>query len=192
MKSEHLFSDSYEYLSEGNLKQKEAYQILRELNVFGVLGEFSPILVGTIPINIDIAGSDLDIICEVHDFKKFEKLLHTYFSTMNRYHLKLRTINEIRRIVCNFEYKEWLIEIFGQPIPSKNQNGYKHMIVENRILEILGNTGRDKIRELKRSGLKTEPAFGELLGLRGNPYQTLLEMYKWHERKLKEYLKVIK
>jgi len=56
------------YLSKGNIKQRKSYEILKKINIFNILYEFKPILVGTIPIEIDIENSDLDIICEVTDF----------------------------------------------------------------------------------------------------------------------------
>ncbi len=52
------------YLKEGTIRQKEAYKVLLELNIFELLKNFKPILLGTIPINIDIESSDLDIICQ--------------------------------------------------------------------------------------------------------------------------------
>jgi hypothetical protein len=33
------------------------------------------------------------------------------------------------------------------------------------------------VRSLKATGIKTEPAFAQALGLSGDPYQTLLAMY---------------
>ena len=189
MKSEHHFTESLEYLSHGSTRQKEAYQVLTELNIYEILSDFSPILVGTIPINIDIPDSDLDIICEVHDFNVFRDILDKHFKSMNRYRLSIKTVNEVPRIVCNFEYTGWIIELYGQPMPTQMQNGYKHMIIENRILTICGDKCNEKIRNFKKSGLKTEPAFGAYLKLNGNPYEILLEMYDWDEKKLKDYLR---
>ena len=39
--------------------------------------------------------------------------------------------------------------------------------------QILNN---EKIKQLKSNGLKTEPAFAQLLGLKGNPYAELLKL----------------
>ncbi|WP_050009687.1 DUF4269 domain-containing protein [Flavobacterium sp. B17] len=53
------------YLKTGNQKQKRAYEILTKYRIFEKLKDFSPLLAGTIPIEIDTEESDLDIICEV-------------------------------------------------------------------------------------------------------------------------------
>ena len=54
-----------DYLENGNEKQKRAYKVLSKYQIFEKLKDYSPILAVTIPIEIDIEGSDLDIICEV-------------------------------------------------------------------------------------------------------------------------------
>ncbi|MNL87641.1 hypothetical protein D3C87_2168830 [compost metagenome] len=48
------------------------------------------------------------------------------------------------------------------------------MIIEHKILQSKGENFRLKIIKLKQKGYKTEPAFGFLLDLKGNPYQELL------------------
>ena len=62
-----------EYLLSGNHKQKTAYKILKEIDIFNILKSYNPILVGTIPINIDLDTSDLDIICQVNHFEAFNQ-----------------------------------------------------------------------------------------------------------------------
>ncbi|HCQ89935.1 MAG TPA: DUF4269 domain-containing protein, partial [Clostridium sp.] len=84
----------------------------------------SPILVGTIPLEIDIEKSDLDIICEVHNFYEFEKLIKNSFQKYKNFNIN--KINENQAIVANFFIKEFEIEIYGQAIPTKEQYGYRH------------------------------------------------------------------
>ena len=60
-----------DYLKSGNERQQQAFEILIRQAVFEKLSEFPPVLVGTIPINIDIASSDLDIACYWNDKKYF-------------------------------------------------------------------------------------------------------------------------
>ena len=50
------------------------------------------------------------------------------------------------------------------------------MIIENDILKEKGLDFKQKIKQLKSDGLKTEPAFAKLLGLQGNPYIELLKL----------------
>ena len=67
------------------------------------------------------------------------------------------------------------IEIFGQNVPTELQNGYKHMIIEDKILQSRDENFRLEIIKLKQNGYKTEPAFAFLLGLNGDPYAELLK-----------------
>jgi hypothetical protein len=62
------------YLARGNAKQQAIYRLLREHRLMEPLQEYDPVLVGTFPIDIDVPGSDLDIICCVADFDNGGKL----------------------------------------------------------------------------------------------------------------------
>lgn len=176
------------YLKKGNQRQREAHEVIDELQLMEKLSEFDPILVGTIPIAIDLPESDLDIICYVSDFEVFKKALTERLS--DTHHLQYSYLaNEIMEcLVVRFTYKAWLIELFAQPVPTTLQNGYRHMIVEHRILYILGDDAYQSIIKLKQSGLKTEPSFGKLLGLDGDPYEQLLILSEWSDDKLREFV----
>ncbi|MCA6068420.1 DUF4269 domain-containing protein [Chryseobacterium sp. RG1] len=161
------------YLKVGNDRQKRAYEVLLKYKIFEKLSNYSPLLAGTIPIGIDIEESDLDIICEVEDKAEFERFLIQSFKNFNLRIEKL-DINNEESLVCNFELEEFPIEIFGQNKPVTEQNAYRHMIAEYRILQEKGEEFKQKIIELKKKGIKTEPAFGMLMGLE-NPYEDLLK-----------------
>ncbi|WP_339266019.1 DUF4269 domain-containing protein [Paenibacillus sp. FSL K6-1330] len=187
---EHMDFLNLEYLQLGSAKQKQAAMVIDELRLWNHLKPCNPILVGTIPIGIDIASSDLDIICHVTDFARFERKLTTHYSELvSNFTCSSRMVNNVDRTVARFEYKGWEFEIFAQPIPSTKQNGYRHMIVEYKLLKRLGETARQGIIELKRSGYKTEPAFAKLLHITGDPYEELLKMYHWPEDRLDAYIK---
>lgn len=57
---EDLFADTA-YLAAGNERQRSAYRVLTELGLLERLASFNPILVGTVPLGIDIPDSDLDV-----------------------------------------------------------------------------------------------------------------------------------
>ncbi|PTT68971.1 MULTISPECIES: DUF4269 domain-containing protein [unclassified Chryseobacterium] len=163
-----------DYLKRGNEKQKKAHEVLTKYQILEKLKDYSPILAGTIPIEIDIEDSDLDIICEAKDFTEFEKSLSEMFSEFD---LKIEkiTVNNEQATVLNFDLEEFPVEIFGQNKPATEQNAYRHMIAEYKILQEKGNDLKKKIIELKKQGIKTEPAFGILLNLE-SPYEDLLKM----------------
>ncbi|MDF2924439.1 MAG: hypothetical protein K0R57_3353 [Paenibacillaceae bacterium] len=175
-----------EYLASGNGRQRNACRVLQELRLFEGLQEYSPLLVGTVPIDIDIPGSDLDVICEVYDFAAFRDRLERLLQEAGICSPSIRTsiVAEVPRMVCCFPYGNWVIEIFGQPLPTVEQNGFRHMLIEDRILQATGSQGRETVRRLKAEGLKTEPAFAQLLKLDGDPYEVLLSLYDWEEREL--------
>ena len=164
-----------EYLKTGNEKQIQAYGILTKYKVLSNIAEFEPVLVGTIPINIDIENSDLDIICYWKNKTDFIEKIQSIFGNQNKFTIREIVIENEETVVANFKIETFEIEIFGQNTPVKNQNGYKHMIIEHEILQSKDENFRLEIIKLKQKGYKTEPAFAFLLGLKGNPYQELLD-----------------
>lgn len=162
-----------DYLKCGNEKQRRAYEILSGYGIFEKLKKYTPLLAGTIPIEIDTEESDLDIICDVKNKEEFKKLLSAVFSEFN-INIETLAVNGKEVIVGNFMADGLPIEIFGQDTPSAEQNAYCHMMAEYRILQEKGASFRHKIIALKEQGIKTEPAFGMLLGLE-NPYEDLLK-----------------
>lgn len=164
-----------EYLKNGNQKQRNAFDVLTQHKILSNLTEFDPILVGTIPINIDIENSDLDIICYWKDKASFIEKIIFFFEKEAEFTIREIFINNRDSVVANFKIEGFEIEAFGQNIPTKDQNGYRHMLIENEILQSKGNDFRSEIIKLKQNGYKTEPAFAFLLGLKGDPYAELLE-----------------
>lgn len=168
-----------EYLKSGNEKQRRAHEVLSKHHLFEKLKEYSPVLAGTIPIEIDIEDSDLDIICEV-DLRFEEDFLEDLmFSKLIPQDAEVKIEHPVldgeKCITINFRLEEFPVEIFGQNRPVKEQNAYRHMIAEYKVLQEKGENFKQKIIELKKQGIKTEPAFGMLLGLE-NPYEDLLKL----------------
>ncbi len=165
------------YLRDGNARQRAAYQALHALGVIERLADYGPVLAGTVPLGIDVAGSDLDILCEVHDFARFEADLAAGFGRCEGFRV---TAPRLRggelSMTASFDHGGFIIEPFGQPLPAERQSAYRHMVIEARLLALGGAALRRRIVALKRSGVKTEPAFAQCLGLDGDPYLALLDL----------------
>lgn len=167
-----------DYLRTGSPRQQLAYSALQNLNVLSTLREFDPVLVGTIPLEIAIASSDLDVLCAVApgQVADFRELLQRHYAHLPTFALAQKLIAERECVVCRFQYQGFIVEVFGQDYPTEAQHGFRHMVIEDRVLQVGGETWRTAVRRLKEQGLKTEPAFAALLQLPGNPYEALLEL----------------
>lgn len=177
----------YHYLADGTPRQRAAYAALSALGIFTVLGDFSPVLAGTIPLNIDLPNSDLDIICAVPDLDAFVAQINQAFGRYENFRLDRAVVDSLETVIAAFETNQFEIEIFGQGRPVEQQNAYRHMIVEARMLVLGGESARESIQELKASGLKTEPAFARYFQLAGNPYRALLNLYPLSMDELRTY-----
>ncbi|BAX79495.1 DUF4269 domain-containing protein [Labilibaculum antarcticum] len=164
------------YLNSGSAIQRRAYKSIMKLQIYNLLAEYSPILTGTIPIGISIESSDLDITCRYMDADNFEKKMKSLFGEQKEFKIQQKEKNGYWVVVASFTYQDFPFEIFGSLFPGTDQNSYRHMLIEHRILQLLGEDFKQKVIQLKKEGLKTEPAFAKLLKLDGDPYQQLLDM----------------
>lgn len=180
------------YLLAGNKRQQSAFYTLESLNLMSILRNYSPTLTGTIPLNIDIEGSDIDIICEVYEHNTFEGIVSTNFGSQQDFQLKNKIIGGLTSTVINFTSSRFPIEIFAQPKPVNEQNAYLHMNVEARLLAIGGEEARQEVRHLKLMGLKTEPAFARYFNIKNDPYMELLSLARLSQEELQVAVNCLK
>ncbi len=81
-----------------------------------------------------------------------------------------------RPIVASFAAQGWKFEIFGQARPVAEQAGWRHFRVERRLVALGGAGFHAAVMGVRRGGVKTEPAFAALLGLKCDPYLALLDL----------------
>ena len=146
------------------------------MDIFNKLADYQPLLAGTIPLDIAIASSDLDIICRCKNHIEFTEKLQKCYGQEPSFTIKLKELNGISTTIAKFEGQKFKIEIVGQNIPSEKQQAFRHVLVEHHILEQKGTRFKQQIIALKKAGIKTEPAFAALLGLTGDPYKALLKI----------------
>lgn len=168
------------YLGGGTARQRRALAALTELGILRHLARFDATLIGTVPIGVDRPDSDLDIACRVHDPADFEAELRRLYGSMCGFELRAADVQlplPGRAIVAGFSRGGERYEVFGQELPVDQQAGFRHMVVEARLLELGGQRLRDRVRRLRGGGAATEPAFAAALGLSGDPYRRLLDLF---------------
>jgi hypothetical protein len=178
-----------DYLRHGNVRQRAAYATLMDLALFERLAAYGPVLAGTIPIAIDVADSDLDILCQVSDFTCFANDVEAEFAGRTSFRMsKVMVRQGALSLKSSFIHGGFEVEIFGQDRPVTKQWGFRPMVVEARLLDLGGPTFRQAIMALRHQGLKTEPAFARLLSLAGDPYEAMVELETWSGDELRRLL----
>jgi len=169
---------SLDYLQTGSPRQQRAYAVLTAAGLWPLLRPYGPVLAGTVPLGIDTGASDLDVLCAVPAAAqdKFAELLRAHFGARPGFRLARRSVGGHVATVVGFRYETEEIEVFGQALPTAQQHGWRHLLVEAAVLAAGGEAWRTAVRALKQQGLKTEPAFAQLLGLPGDPYAALLTL----------------
>lgn len=184
---------SIEYLAEGSSRQKRAYLALRELDLFTSLAQWTgdemqlgigSALAGSIPLDLAVSDSDLDIVTFSNDLKQTATLFREKFSEMQNFTSSRGIVLGTATLVTSFDFGGESLEIFTQNVPLPMQNAIVHMLVEERLLLLGGSAFRNKVLALREQGYKTEPAFGEALGLE-EPYRELLQLEELSDSELR-------
>lgn len=152
------------YLSKGSTIQQAGYRAIMSCGIMQLLKDFNPVVVGTLPLDLFTYSSDIDIICQFIDMAKFQSVLREPTR---------KKLGGIESVIANFERDKFQFEIVGQPVPVTEQKAFRHMVAEWNILAANDQDFKSRIMELKRKGFKTEPAFAQVLGLKGDPYEAL-------------------
>jgi len=155
--------------------KKPYTKIIDQLNLLKLLSKYNPTPIGTPPLNIQINTSDIDIACTATNLTEFVSTVTSIYSNQSNFSSDFFQTRGKDAARCSFEFNNWEIELFCQTIPIEEQWGVRHFEVEKRLL-ILAPEIKCRVVQLKRNGLKTEPAFADILGLIGDPFEAVLAL----------------
>ena len=158
-------------------------EVVDRAGILAALKEFDPHIAGTPPLNLDVPTSDIDILCYAPDPCRFTLAVWKSFGSRQNFRMWQWSGTD-RPVLATFEAHEWHFEIFGQARPVAEQAGWRHFVIERRLLALGGQSLASAVMAFRRNGLKTEPAFAAALKLAGDPYQTLLNMDNWTDEAL--------
>ena len=162
---------------------------LKESEILSSFKEFEPNISGTLPLGIQHADSDLDILFISDDLDAFVTKTTERFGKCKRFAAKIVEHQGRQSAVINFDFQNLPIELFCQNRNVFQQQANQHFLIEGRLLKVLGKDFKKKIVELKKDGIKTEPAFGQILGL-SNPYADLIDLNKLSDMDLYNRFKI--
>ncbi|WP_413289173.1 VOC family protein [Bdellovibrio sp. HCB337] len=169
-------------------KNQNVYRALTGSKVLEILKPYHPVVAGTFPLEVHTDQSDLDILVTASDLGELSKVLQKNFSTFELFAISQKPISGKETLLARFYYKNVPFEIFAQNTESVQQMAYLHFQVEERLLRLGGGKFRQQVQELRKQGLKTEPAFAKALNIPGDPYEALLRLHSLKEGDLEKLL----
>lgn len=154
------------------------HRVLEALGLRQALKDYRPRIVGTMPLGVHTADSDIDVLVEVRDLDAFAAAMQSGYGTREGFVMWRRAATEMEpeAVVVRMDTATWPVEIFAQDRPTVQQTAYRHYAIENRLLRLGGESLRDEIVARKEDGTKTEAAFCDVLGLEGDPFLALLDL----------------
>lgn len=163
--------------------------ILDEARIFERLQAFDPRWVGSVPLDIHGPGADADICCSASDdLDRFEAFLRSEFGSLAGASVSPNLHAGEASIIAKFSLGDLPVEIYGRNRPVETHESYIHWLAEHRLLELADDRLREDVRVAKAGGLKTEPAFADVLGLGGEPYTEVLKLASPSDEALRSLL----
>lgn len=151
------------------------------------LGE-APALAGSIPLDLALDESDLDIITYSSDLKNYAAQLYREFGELDGFQSSRGIVLGVATLITKFRFHSENYEVFTQSVLVPEQSAVVHLMVEERLLRLGGSKFREKVWAARQSGVKTEPAFGAVLGLE-EPYRELLLLEDLTDQEIRERFK---
>ena len=153
----------------------------------GSAGRFDPRIAGTLPLGDSLTGSDIDILCHAPEPNDVADCLWEAHERLPGLVLR-RWISAGRPLVGTFAIDDWPVEVFASSVEVERQAGWRHFVVERRLLELAGEALRQRVLGLRRAGARTEPAYATPLGLQGDSYAALYRLSQASDAELREPL----
>lgn len=160
----------------GNSLQRKIFQVLSDDKILDKISLYDPLLVGSIPLELDTKESDVDLICCFTDQNSYMEYMDSSFSTFQGY--KMETYDQYgeKTVTVSFLSSGISFEIFAQQIPGRQQMAYRLLLIKKHLLDTHGPKFKTEILKMQQLGMKSEEAICKLLDLKGNPYLALLNL----------------
>jgi hypothetical protein len=165
-----------ENLARGDERQRAAFNVLSELKIFEILKEFTPVLVGALPLGVGLANTAIQLACCAPNLVAFDELCVQRFNSFSQFHLEHILRNDLPTVIAEFRAQNFAIEFVAQPRSVFNQPAVLLLLIEARLLTFSPASAREEIRTLQKAGLSTEDAFDTVFELEGIPLIKLLEI----------------
>lgn len=161
--------------------------VLDDLDLLALVAEFTPMVIGTPPLELDLPTSDIDIACSASNLNDFEIAVRKHFGNLPGFQVRKTEVRERSAVIASFFSHDWELELFCQMLPVERQFGFQHFMIEQRLLAIDARL-RAIVLSLRQQGLKTEHAFAAALALPGDPYDALLALSPLSDEALKKMI----
>lgn len=160
----------------------KVFQSIIESKVLKNLKLYKPLVVGTYPLGLNTNSSDIDILLYNDDLNELTNTVKNYYKNFDSFNIHCDEKNNY--IVISFNFENLKFELYAEKVPTLQQRALKHFQIEERLLKLGSSRFKQKIVNYRGQGLKTEPAFAKAMGLNGNSYIELLNIYDYSEDQL--------
>lgn len=184
IKFHHLCLESVIRLEEN----KPIFKALTASMILKSFKQYTPFVAGTFPLGLQVENSDLDILMCAQNIDQLSDELKERYGHFSHYKAQRVFVDELDSLIVNFSFEQVSFEVFAQNKPVAFQKAFTHFQIEERLLKMGGDEFQKAVITQRQEGLKTEPAFAQVLGLKSDPFNELLILQKATNEKLRNIL----
>lgn len=159
-------------------KNTRSWNALQKSRVLETLKYFDPRVAGTYPLGLENETSDLDILLQAEDLEELRVLIMKEWGHCEGFRAREEEVDGLKTVIVQFLVDYVPFELFAQNRATVRQTAYRHFLAQERALKYMPDATLQRLKDLRKAGVKTEPAFGDVLSLEGDPFAELLRWQK--------------
>lgn len=162
-----------------------AAEALAQSRVLEALAPYSPTVVSTIWVGLDLPESDINMVCCFKCRSQFERRLIETLGGLKDFTLS----SSKEALIARATLGAFPLEIYGSNVAISEQVAFRHYQVMQRLTFLSSADFSNRVRAYKTEGLKTEPAIAAVLNLQGEPFAAVMALECASEAKLVSILR---
>ena len=133
-------------------------------------------VIGTIPLDLAVDGSDLDIAFHTTDLNAAAVAFRSRWRHHPGFSLRHGQTQGAPSLTVRLSFQGLPVAVLASPLPLHTQHGARHFRIEADLLGLLGPTFHSRVRQLRDGGQETASAFACALSLHGDPHEAILRL----------------
>ena len=167
---------------------KQIFNALSDSKILESFKKYTPFVAGTFPLGVQVKNSDLDILMFSQNLDQLSSELKVSYGHLSDYKVERGPVDGMDSLIVNFIFDSVPFQVFAQNRPVVFQKAFVHFQIEERLLKMGGDKFQRAVKKLRQEGLKTEPAFAQLLGIKKDPYNEMFVLQRSTDEELRKML----
>lgn len=175
-----------ENLARGTERQRRAFEAIESSALIESLKNHSPVLIGAIPLDVDVDTSPIEVVCSSENLEAFAQSLRERWAFADGFKLIHTVANGQPAIKARFRSLGFDVRILAQAMSVFQQPKVVTLLLAARLLTFAPSGARDEIRARIGRGEALEEAVANCFEIEteGEALEALLRLARQSDREI--------